>query len=259
MERLLDALRLLLIPLWLSISPTPAADTWTANLYPLEESGINGIATLTQAGETIQVSLSAVGLRPGAQYVSGVHTRESDTCEGGLVRADTASGLSKSFSKTEPGVTYPVTGRLNDIWAISLQETTDGSTPVTRRACAERWPGSLSVALEQIGSSATITLRLSNLTGETLTLVDLRSQIPPGMGLAGSWPPAQITDNEVRWIHVSGITPGQTRSFSYRLSANGLNGTVRAWASLIGEKANTTTVSQARTISTGTVRAAGEP
>lgn len=69
------------------------------------------------------------------------------------------------------------------------------------------------------------------------------------MRLLESSPSAQVVGSEVRWIHVSDVLPGQTRTFSYRLDTAGRAGNVQAWASVISNVSNRAATSNAATIS----------
>ena len=103
--------------------------------------------------------------------------------------------------------------------------------------------GALSATVQQVGTTATVRITLRNVTSDTLTLADVRSPIPVGMGLLSSTPAAQLVGNELRWMHVSDIAPGQTRTFTYRLDTRGQAGSVQAWAALIGSQTNTSALS----------------
>ena len=108
--------------------------------------------------------------------------------------------------------------------------------------------GALSATVQQVGTTATVRIALRNTTSDTLTLADVRSPIPAGMGLLSSTPAAQLVGNELRWTHVSDIAPGQTRTFSYRLDTRGQAGSVQAWAALIGSQTNTSALSNVAAI-----------
>jgi len=254
-KRLLGLLSLVAFVLVFGSSPAQAANVWTATLYPLAGSGISATATLTEQSDgTVRVVLTATGLKPGVQYVSGVYNRANIACRGGIIPVLTATRFSDIFTSREGGVTYTATGPLSNVWSMSVRETIDGQVPGTERACGMRWPASLRATLQQDGAAATVTLTLFNFSDETVNLADVRGPIPPGMSLATSFPTGALVGNEVRWTHISEMGPGSTRSFVYRLNTNGLGGTVGAWAGLIGPRSNTSTVSGAVNITAATVR-----
>jgi len=222
-KRLLGLLSLVAFVLVFGPSPAQAANVWAATLYQLDGSGISAAATLAEQSDgTVQVVLTASGLKAGVQYISGVYNRSSIACRGGLIRAATTSGFSDTYTSREGGVTFTAQGPLSNVFSISVRETTEGRAPGTERACAERFPASLRATVQQEGSTATITLRLFNLSRETLALADIRGPIPAGMSLVTSSPTAQLVGNEARWLHISDMGPGQTRTFTYRLNTDGL-------------------------------------
>jgi len=259
-KRLLGLLSLVAFVLVFGPSPAQAANVWAATLYQLDGSGISAAATLAEQSDgTVQVVLTASGLKAGVQYISGVYNRSSIACRGGLIRAATTSGFSDTYTSREGGVTFTAQGPLSNVFSISVRETTEGRAPGTERACAERFPASLRATVQQEGSTATITLRLFNLSRETLALADIRGPIPAGMSLVTSSPTAQLVGNEARWLHISDMGPGQTRTFTYRLNTDGLGGSFRGWAGVIGPESNTSTISQAVTINAATVRVSSNP
>jgi len=233
-KRLLGLLSLVAFVLVFGPSPAQAANVWAATLYQLDGSGISAAATLAEQSDgTVQVVLTASGLKAGVQYISGVYNRSSIACRGGLIRAATTSGFSDTYTSREGGVTFTAQGPLSNVFSISVRETTEGRAPGTERACAERFPASLRATVQQEGSTATITLRLFNLSRETLALADIRGPIPAGMSLVTSSPTAQLVGNEARWLHISDMGPGQTRTFTYRLNTDGLGGSFRGLCDLI--------------------------
>ncbi len=103
------------------------------------DSGISGTATLTAAGDDVQVVLAVTGLADDKTYLSGSYDASSVTCVGGLL----GGGFSATFAAADGGVTYTVEGTvLSDIFSVSVRDVTDtGSPPGTVVACAEQAAG----------------------------------------------------------------------------------------------------------------------
>ena len=64
---------------------SPNFRTFAVDLDPLNESGVDGTATLVlnDAEQTLTVQISATGLEPGMVHPQHIHGRFADTAEGG--------------------------------------------------------------------------------------------------------------------------------------------------------------------------------
>ncbi len=100
------------------------------------DSGISGTATLTAAGDDVQVVLAVTGLADDKTYLSAAYNSSSVVCFGGLL----GGGFSATFAAADGGITYTVAGTaLSDIFSVSVRDVTEtGSPPGTVVACAEQ-------------------------------------------------------------------------------------------------------------------------
>jgi len=186
----------------------PGAETW-----PLKSLGGPAVLTVLQGEMRVRAGSAETTLAAGQTYAD-------PEGKGHEVRG-TATGETRVAATylVGPGVALPSVG------APSLRAT-----------------------VQQDDTRAVVRLWLYNLSDDAISLAHVRAPVPPGMRLVSSSPAAKLAGSELQWIHLEGIGSGQRRVFTYELDTAGQSGTIMAWAALIGERSNTSSLSNAAPI-----------
>lgn len=120
----------LMVGPWLALAPAQAASTTTysADLTPLNGSGVHGTATATLQGDQLTVKINSTGLLSGSPHAQHIHIGGSGSCPSADAKGKGVDGHLR------------VSDAANDYGAIAVSLTTSGDTSPDSGLAVKRFP-----------------------------------------------------------------------------------------------------------------------